>query len=261
MKLYKRLSLLLTMGIMGIGLITFEFAPLKTGAQAADEQVTQNVPDKSMPDSSQGQDVTSNAVTATPTSVPTVAPTPTPVPNNLEKVTDKALTDLVASYLDAKLSCDRGAFENIVTDVSVIDEESLQTKYGTVTGFDDITCYSKRGTDNIDYIIYYTYYMGIATLSSKAVSIDRLFVTTVDDQYRVFTGYVSEETQQYLDDINNDEDVQALISEAYEEMAREMEADENLLAYWMRMYNGSDAEDEELPDEIAGVGDNTLTEE
>lgn len=228
MKFYKRLSLLLTSGIMGIGLISYSFLP---GTQAGADNIPTQVP-------------TASTVTAAPTptevpkATPTPAPTPTPVPNDLESNVDKAIVKLVSDYLDAKLTCSKDAFKDIVTDVSYIDEEALQTHLGTVLSFDGLTCYTKRGAGIIDYVVYYTYYSNIATVATPAISIDRVLVTTdAAGNYRIFQGSLDDDIQAELNAHDFDHDVVALNEATLAELEKEMTSDEDLYAYMVRMIN------------------------
>ena len=242
MKLHKRVSLLLTMGIMAIGLITFKFSP-------AEAKIT---------DKTQSE----TPVTSTPTPVPTVTstptpePTPTPVPNDLVKLApDSDIQKLIERYLEAKLSCDKEQFTDIVSDTSYIDEESLQQKYETIISFSDVTCYAKKGTGLIDYIVYYTYYSDIATIETKGISIDRAFISTDDEgNYRIYIGNVDIDTENYVKAINYDDDVRQLLNDTYAQIEEEISKDDDLLKYWMRAYLNDDLGIDFIPDgnEISG---------
>ncbi len=224
MKLHKRVSLLLSMGIMAIGLITFKFSPAiaqNTGSEPIDVTV-ENTP----------------TPTPTPTSTPTPSPTPTPIPNDLKKLDESSdIHQLIVKYLEAKLTCDREQFNEIVSNPEYIDEAALQQKYETVLNFSDITCYSKRGIGIIDYIVYYTYHYNMATSSTKAITIDRASIDhDEENNYRIYIGEVDSATEEYVKLINYDDDVQKLINESYAIMAEEIQQDENLLNYLMRAY-------------------------
>lgn len=239
MKIYKRLSMLLSMGIMGIGLITFKFEP----AAVADPK-----PDTVML-------TPTEAPQPTPTATPTPAPTPTPIPNDLTEITGGDVFNLVVSYEKAKLECEREKFTGLVTDTSYINEDDLQFRYATVRDFEDFKCYSKRGAGNIDYIVYCIYRMDIATVETKGISIDRLFITSADDKPIVFVGYVEDDIQAALDEIHSDDDVQTLIGNTFEELQTEMEEDPDFCAYMTRLYTGSDIEDPS--EEDTDIGDSS----
>ena len=164
---------------------------------------------------------------------------------------------LIAAYLDAKLSCDMEQFEGLVSDVSSIDEAYLQQRFATIKKFSDITCYSKKGAGNIDYVVYYTYYSEIATIASPAISIDRAFVyQDTDGKLKIYIGSVDDDVEEALNALNYDEDVQQLINDAYAQMEAEAAEDENLLAYWLRAFPNAefDIDSQEGTDEAPDSG-------
>jgi len=232
MKLYKRLSVFLTMGIMCIGLISFSTAPGSVSAALGEDDAAsvQNA----------GNDNTAAEVpTSTPTPTPgiTLPATPTPGPNYLQKDSNTNITELVKSYLAAKLTCTREAFEGIVTDTSYINIDLLMIQTETVLSYDLISCYTKRGYGPVDYVVYYKYTMDITTVESPALSIDALYVTVDDDgSYRVFLGKLDDDVEKKLAALNQDADVQAVVGEVMEEIAHDIDEDESLLQYWQRLY-------------------------
>lgn len=231
MKIYKRMSLLLSMGIMWIGILTFSFSPASKSSGSDDLQKS-----KVESTTSDGAQNGGEAI-ASPTLSPTLAPTPTEAPNVLTEVKLESLNKLIENYLAAKLTCDRTSFEGIVSDTSLIDEDTLQARSATILDYKDVKCYYKRGYGIIDYVIYYTYYMDIATIDSPAISIDSVYVTTNDaGSYVIFLGALDDATEAKLKELSTEDDVLELVSATYDEIEKEIEADENLLAYWMRLY-------------------------
>ena len=237
MKLYKRLSVLLTMGIMGIGLISFSTVPQKA---AGSNEIT---PDRSIELASAGEGKENDPVVTLPESTPTQAPsptpeaTPTPAPNYLQKNSNSKIKKLVEDYLTAKLTCTREAFEGIVTDTSYINVDTLMIQTETVLSYDLLDCYVKRGFSPVDFVVYYTYNMNIATLSSPVLAVDSLYVQADENgDYKVFLGRLDDNVEAKLDDLNKDDDVQAVLREVSEEISRAMDEDETLLQYWQRLY-------------------------
>ncbi|MBO4415523.1 MAG: hypothetical protein J5824_06020 [Lachnospiraceae bacterium] len=238
MKLYKRLSVILTMGIMGIGLVSFSTVPkaeLKSSAEdsnvsiEADADISRNA----------ANDISSEPeATATPTSTPTPEATPTPAPNYLQKNSNTKITDLVKAYLAAKLTCDVNSFTDIVTDTGALQMDTMMKQTETVLSYDLRDCYTKRGYDPIDYVVYYVYYMNITTLSSPVLAFDSFFVN-VDENgvYRVFTGDIDDGIEDKLKLLNQDADVQSVLGEVEAEISREIEEDETVLQYWQRLYD------------------------
>ena len=230
------MSVILTMGIMGIGLVSFSTVP---GAEIKNNSVsTGTVVETGVERSSVSDDVTSEPVaTATPTPTPTPEPTPTPAPNFLQKNSNTKISDLVKAYLAAKLTCDVDSFKDIVTDTSALRMDTMMKQTETVLSYDLRDCYTKRGYDPVNYVVYYVYYVNITTLSSPILAFDS-FNVNVDENgvYRVFTGDIDDSTEEKLQLLNQDADVQAVISDVMSEINREMEEDETVLQYWQRLY-------------------------
>ncbi|MCR5331125.1 MAG: hypothetical protein K6E62_08050 [Lachnospiraceae bacterium] len=240
MKLYKRLSVLLTMGIMGIGLISFSTVPQASAGTGNsdnnDQQIERAIAGTNLPDEGN-----SSVTEATPTSEPTPSPTPeatpTPAPNYLQKNSNSKITKLVDDYLKAKLTCTREAFEGIVTDTGYINVETLMIQTETVLSYDLLDCYVKRGFSPVDFVVYYTYNMNIATLSSPVLAIDSLYVRADENgDYRVFLGRLDDDVEAQLDELNKDDDVQAVLRDVSAQISQAMDEDETLLQYWQRLY-------------------------
>lgn len=271
MKLNERVALILSMGIMAIGLITFSTgSPVKV--QETDTVETQNtdtVPDQgtvALPETKNPSDEAptpqaapavvekpasvreaetepvatpepTKAPTATPT--PTAIPTPTPVPNNLVCEEIPEIHDLIASYLAAKLTGTEEAFKGIVDDVSKVDISTIQKRMSSVQAYDDVITYTKRGYGDVAYVVYYTYCMDIADIDTPAVSIDSNYIM-VDESgnYMIKLDFsdIDAETKANLVALNGDEDVQELITVTYAVMEKALANDAALLDFWLMLY-------------------------
>ena len=232
MEIYKRIAVLMSMGIMAIGLISFSTASgavSENTSKGADTTVVSDTgnTDRSNPGTS------ASIVSSTPTPIPT----PTPVPNDLLINSDPKINELVKAYLAAKLSCTREAFEGIVTDTGYINVDRLMIQTETVLSYDLLNCYTKRGYSPIDYVVYYTYNMNITTLGSPVLAIDSLYVQVDENgEYKVFLGKLDDDVEAGLEALAQDADVQAVLSDVQESISKAMDEDETLLQYWQRLY-------------------------
>lgn len=201
------------MGIMYIGITTFSITSYAEPATV--------VPD------------TSVVATVTPSVTPVVteAPTPTPEPNSL-KPADAEITELITKYLDAKLTCNEDDFKGLVSDTSLLDMEEFQRATETVKAYQNIECYTKKGTGIIDYVVYYTYETIIPTIDTPGVSIDYIYVTHNDKNKPViFLGDLDADTYDYLGTLSLDDDVQQLTLSVVEKVTEAMEKDPDLKAF------------------------------
>lgn len=246
MRFYKRLSLYLSMGIMGIGLVTFsvdkpESAVIgsakeatKEAAAVTDERVGTNLvtlfpsPSPSMPTA-----IPSEAAAPTTTPQPTATPAPS---NDLLKDEYPAVNSLVASFYEAKLECSREKFKPLVTDVSAIDIDKLQLRTEYIKSYENMACYTKWIDGEMDYVVYVTYDMQFPTIESMGSAIDELYVVMdEDDNPVVYLGEISEETVETLSKYRNSEEVVALVEEVNERNTEAIENDESLAEFFKKL--------------------------
>ena len=241
MKLYKRLSVILSMGIMGIGLITFSTAPGRvqgTEGIVPEKSITTEEDDNRALELTLIPELTEEPdEEPTPTEIAEELPSPTPAPNYLKRNSNTKITELVNDYLQAKLTCTREAFEDIVTDASYVNIDMLAIQTETVLSYELLDCYTKRGYGPVDYVVYYTYNMNIATLTTPVLAMDSLYVTVDDNgNYRVFVGVIDNAVQEQLDALDEEADVQSVLTDINAKIQKAMDEDETLTQYWARMY-------------------------
>ncbi len=237
MKLYRKISLILTMGIMFIGLTTFYITSSKGVLASGDNRPTQESQED--PDTAP-----TTAPTPTPTATPTPTPEPTPEPNDLKEAPEEIVT-LIGAYLDAKINCSMEEFEQVVSDPSYIDLNMVQNETGAIKKYTITDCYVKNGTADIDYVAYCIYETSIPTIETPGVSIDYYYITkNSEGKPVIFLGELDEETSQYLDGLKYDDDVQQLIAEANERMAKAMENDADLKEFIEKLQNVPEGDSE-----------------
>ena len=235
---YKKMLLLLTMGVFGVGMVTFSFQAKKdtdlpaTNMEAAleDSSITGVL---NMAGSS---DAANTSATSTPT--PTVTPTPTPVPedpNKLKKNEFPEINELMETFLQAKLVTDMDVIKTCVTDVSVIDLERLQRKVEYITNYENLQCYTKPGIGEIDYVLYLVSDYRIVEINTPAPSFDVYYITYRDDKPYIYFGTISEETNQYLEELNKSEDVLELWSEVELSLENARAKDEDLNEFYLNL--------------------------
>ncbi|MCR5521032.1 MAG: hypothetical protein K6F44_03875 [Lachnospiraceae bacterium] len=222
MKIYKRMSIILSTGIMLIGLLTFYIS------SGMGYPVSGSMDEKKV-------EVAAQPVVK---AVITPSPTPTPEPNILLEEAYPEIHDLIKSYYDAKLEVDKEAFRSLVTDISYIDMDEIQAKTSAVTAFTDITCYTKKGCGEIDLVCYVRYYMDIVTIDTPVLSLDELFIQYDETgDPLIFMGEIQNSTREELVRLRNDADVSELISSTQKEIDDSLKNDEDLLAFWRRNMN------------------------
>lgn len=260
MELYKRLILILTMGIMAIGIITYKIDADSSGSPKQVETDDASSPENVLSDNGTQQTSDNTAVdegtpfavnntvpsgaeaegsdTDTPTQAPD-EPTPTPEPNPLKCEVYPQIHTLIEKYFQAKLSCDIEQFREIVTDVSYINIESIARATESVRDYTDLTVYTKRGYGDIDLVVYCTFNMIVPRVDSPIASIDSFYIVYDDEgNPRIFSGILDDEVMDKLAVMDNDDEVLALKNYVATEIAHAMEKDESLVEFWENMLSG-----------------------
>lgn len=234
---YKKMILLLTAAVMGIGMVTFSFRSTNRKS-ATDSNLTEEA-------------IQSAAYTSekddTPTPEPTapVTLTPTPVPkNDLELNKYPEINEVVEAFYNARLTCAAEDFEPILLNADQLDMDRLQRKIEYVEDYANINCYTKKGINEIDYIVYVCYDLKLTTIDTYAPSIDELRITYVDGKPYIFLGEISEETSAYLEELRTNEDVQLLVSDVVTRLDEACESDESLNEFYQNLTKTNSAESE-----------------
>lgn len=249
MELFKRLMLILTSGIMAIGLICFKIDARKSGAGLQAVHNTKENPGKTAdnvtPDTvpSLPADLPSDTDTASPTTVaePTaVTEQPDPLADNpLRCEVYPQIHTLIEKYFKAKLTCDIEDFRNIVTDVNYVRLEAIARSTESVKDYTDLTVYTKRGYGNIDMVVYCTFNMIVPNVDSPIASIDSFYIVNDEEgNPRIFSGVLDDEVMNRLAEMDNDEEVVALKNYVSTEIAHAMERDDTLVTFWENMISG-----------------------
>lgn len=194
---YKKLILLLTMGVMGIGMLTISF-------------------DKASTTDSNALQASSSDVLAikegdiTPTIVPPLMNTPTIVPEDPLKLKlnqDIQINELVKTYYKAKIEIDEETLNSIVTENSIIDITIISKTLEYISGFHNIVCYTKPGVKEGDYVVYVSFDMEIASIDTYAPALDRLYITTIDNKLYLRFEKKNDEIDALLKEYLQSEDV------------------------------------------------------
>lgn len=268
---YRKLSLYLSIGIMGICMLAFSAwtpASVKTGAASAPEQNlnSEHIPGSSTDntsvttpsasDSSAGQtpenEPSSDAQkapdsltgTEIPPATPTPSPSPTPVPNPLLTNAYSEINNLVETYYNAKLTGEPSDFESLVSDVSAIDTDYLHIQYELVTDFSNFTCYTKNGINDIAYIVYVSYDSKIVTIDTPVPSLDRITVVYAPDgsgKLLINTSELSDEISAYCDELFSHEDVQIMYQQESKRFEDAVASDPDLQQLQNRLDTEKDA--------------------
>lgn len=128
-----------------------------------------------------------------------------------QKDANKEINAFIEKYLNAITSCDNEALQDMVTNGSVYsDNEDLKKKAEFITGYDNITIYTKEGLDEGSYVVFVVANVKIAGVNSSPYDIITLYVVNGARGYLVNNGTLSDDANDYIQKIKGDEDIQKI---------------------------------------------------
>jgi hypothetical protein len=240
---YKKIILLTTMSMMGIGLLTISLDQHSTMAKQGEcdasvigSQLADNVNDKVgilFNDSKKD----TNEVLATATPTPTSTPTPSPIPSPLHKITEKKNAEMVQLFKDyytAKAARGIKKLKSLLSDPAKVESKAaLKDKTEFIVDYDNVRVYAKNGLKEGTYIVYVYTEIKIFNIKTSAPSLAKFLVVTGDDgKLKIFSGEMNEEVSEYYDNRQNDKDVKYLIEVTNTKSKKAKAKDKNLKEFW-----------------------------
>lgn len=190
---YKKAALCISLGVLCIGAVTFTIK----------ERNSENS-NKSISEAS-----------ASPTASPEETADAQPDVNDmtLEKDAYKDVNQLVSSYFTARVNCDMDALSKLVTNSDVFSEAALQKTNKYIEAYENIECYTLKGIEKDSYVVYAYSELKLKGVETLAPGLTEMYVSKNDDgDLLVFTGTMDEEHQNYMNETQQSEGVQSLIS-------------------------------------------------
>lgn len=247
---YTKWMVALTMTAMGVGMAAFSFNSPKVDLPAATEQETQALADAKSLDDEFGEaqrsafsilpqlgdasNVPAAANIEPETEPETVKVDPLTLP--LEKDEHEDIDTLVTDYLNAKLACSLEEFEPIVTDTQYIELDKLQRKTEYIEEYQNVESYAKPAEGDIDYIVYVYQELKITSIDTPAPALDEIYVKYDENgEPKVVLGQVSSETESYIKDARNTDEVQQLIDEVGDKLDTALDEDEALAEFCTKL--------------------------
>lgn len=137
---------------------------------------------------------------------------------------------LIETYYDAIRT---GNLDQLSLILDVVDEEvQSDVAFGTeyIEDYESIVCYTKDGMETDSYVVYAYSEIKFVNIETPAPSIDILYVMkdSVADTYYIHNGIGDTEIAEYITEVTNSEDVQALFAETNEKLKDACAADEAL---------------------------------
>lgn len=149
--------------------------------------------------------------------------------NTLEKDAYPAVNELMQNYYHYMAAGDMEGLASVEDTTSEEEQNRILRSIGLVEEYRNISCYTKRGMEEGSYVVYVTYELKFSEIETAAPGLKGYYVYTNDEgNLVIFNGEdASDELNDYVDAVSQDEDVLALQEEVrarYEE-AKAADAD------------------------------------
>jgi hypothetical protein len=223
---YKKIILLTTMSIMGIGVLT-----LSVSNDKSKDQKTKTSVQEAFADTQGKEDIVTTVPSITP--IITVAPTPLPV-YDIEKDAYPDVSNLFKKFYKAKTDRDVDAIKNLLSDPTKVDtQDDLQKKTEYIEEYLNVSTYSKLGFVKGTYIVYVYHEIKFTGITTPAPGLSKFYVITdAEGKLKIFSGEMEEDVKNYYDERNNDEDVVTLIEMTNKKSKEAVKNDEDLQSFW-----------------------------
>lgn len=150
-----------------------------------------------------------------------------------EKNADEELNAFIEEYFDAMVQCDNVALQDMVTDPSEYRTDALLKKKAEfITGYDNITVYTKVGLDEGSYIAFIVSNVSIVGVNSSPYDITMLYIINGARGYLINNGTLSLNTQEYIEKVKGDKDIQKIYRSVEEENNELKEKDQSLQEFF-----------------------------
>lgn len=180
--------------------------------------------------------------------------------NILEKDAYEDVNTVVQQYYDYMSSGDMEGLATVVDEISDDERNRILGSQGLVEGYQNISCYTKKGLEEGSYVVFVYYDLKFQRIETPAPGLSPLYVYTNEEgNLCIMKKEAGEELAAYVEEIANGEDVKALREEVKQKYEEAKAADEDLAKQEER-YVRLSSEPVEEPAETADAGEETPEE-
>ena len=149
--------------------------------------------------------------------------------NQLEQDAYPEVNDLVQKYYDYMSAGDVDGLASVEDQISEEEQNRILRSKDLVEGYQNISCYTKKGLEDGSYLVFVYYELKFAQIDTPAPGLSPLYVYTNDEgNLVVFNGEASDELKAYVEKAAQEDDVMALREEVKTKYEEAKAADENL---------------------------------
>lgn len=177
--------------------------------------------------------------------------TQVPLDTSLQLCDDPEVIALMESYYQANLDCDLVTVFSLVEDDSQFTLENLQKKREYIEDYLNITCYTKPGVNEDEYVLYVYSEIKFANIETAAPQLNRYYLNrSAEGKLVLANGVITSEKVEHMSQMDASNDVYELVESVYSRLTDAMESDEKL-------YNLIQLLNSVVESESTGAADNT----
>lgn len=222
---YKKFTLIITLGIMLIGFVTFSMCvPIFQKNDKKDEGAADGKA-------------------------------------SVTEVSDKKILGniqtLVEEYYTAKLQVDMEKLKTLVTNIEYVDQAKLVNDATWFVSEENFQCTVLQGLKEDSYRVYVRYDAKISTTDTAMPALNVLYVVKGDDGYQVFNEEMGEDLQAYITKLDESDLVKSLSKQVSEELTKVIESDDKVREFY-EMLESAEDEDGDGGDAQDTTGENEV---
>ncbi len=182
----------------------------------------------------------------------------------LQKDAVPELNDLMKSYFNARKSCDKDALSKVYggkTGEESLDQlaSRMEEEVKFYQSFENLECYSTPGIADGDYVVYARFDVKFRQAETMAPSLIVCYAKTASDGSCYLVADNSKEESEFMQEVNQSDEVQKMAKEVNEGLEKALKSDENLLAVYNALKKGE--EEPEAAAETTGESDSESSDE
>lgn len=167
--------------------------------------------------------------------------------NALNTNSDKEIETLVNDYFSAIVSCDVNKLSEIMDSTGNISEDNLKKESEYIEEYKNIKCYTKKGINSGEYVVYVYYENKILNINTLAPGAVILYVKKDEEKgiYRIHNGINDTEISNYIAKLSEDEDVIKFNKDVDSKFKEACENDADLKAFYDALISASQDKQED----------------
>ena len=201
--------------------VIFRFLSSRVGSDDETAQVQQEASDDEIK-----EDASADAAANEPTAAPegTVAPEKVP----LEKEAYPEVTTVIQTYYTALGNKDTAGIKSVVDSLDATEEAKI-TKDPYIEDYGDVETYTVEGPSEGTYVVFARYTYKFKDIDTAVPGLSQLYVCTDEDgKLYIATREQDQQTQEYIENTLDLQEVQELREEVEADYETALESDENL---------------------------------